>query len=232
MVGTGYELTKAFYRELGDNEAMQMKAKPHHLSLYCWIAELRNRVGMDVVDLPREYTMKMSLIGSPSTLKTCIMDLSDWGIIEVLQWGKNDWTGATKVRFSCSFLNKYCTAGVQQQSTNKTNKTDKTGKSNTHSEFDLFWNHYGKKTGSKPTAIKEWNKLSVLEQQAAYEGIARYIAYQPDAQYRKDPERYLKHRVWESEFNLPAKTANPSQVPLFAVTQPAASPHKPFRELT
>ncbi|MVM36377.1 hypothetical protein GO755_40650 [Spirosoma sp. HMF4905] len=160
--------------------------------------------------------MKMSLIDSPSTLKSCITDLVEWGIIEVLQWGKNDWTGATKVRFSCSFLNRPCTATepqlynsstatVQQEYTNKTNKT---GKTNTSKEFDLFWDHYGKKTGSKSNTLKEWNKLSKDDQQTAYDRIDHYKANRPDPQFRKDPERYLKHRVWENEFDVAPKSTD------------------------
>ena len=69
-------------------------------------------------------------------------------------------------------------------------------------EFDRFWEHYGKKAGSKKVALSEWEKLSPEDQQCAYEGIGRYKAYQPDSTYRKDPERYIKHRVWESEFTI------------------------------
>lgn len=80
-------------------------------------------------------------------------------------------------------------------------------------EFDRFWNHYGKKTGSKPAALKEWNKLNPEEQQAAHEAVDRYKAYQSDPQYRKDPERFLKHRLWESEFMAdvpPSSRASPN----------------------
>ncbi|ARK13077.1 hypothetical protein A6C57_23560 [Fibrella sp. ES10-3-2-2] len=117
---TGYELTKAFYEELANNEAMQLQAKPHHLSLYTWICELRNRVRMDVVDLPREYTMRMSLIGSPTTLKGCIEDLEKWDIIEVLTKGNNGWSGSTKVKISCSYMNRHRTATVQLPNSNST----------------------------------------------------------------------------------------------------------------
>ncbi|GAB4017137.1 Lin1244/Lin1753 domain-containing protein [Spirosoma koreense] len=95
-------------------------------------------------------------------------------------------------------------------------------------EFDRFWDHYGKKTGSKPVALKEWGKLTKDERQAAHEGIDRYKLYQPDPQFRKDPERYLKHRLWESEFGVEpaaASHAGPSLRPVAAFvprpTQPA-----------
>jgi hypothetical protein len=134
---TGYQLTKAFYAKLEQTEEMQTYAKSHHLSLYTWICELRNRTSMEVLDLPREYTMRMALIGSPTTLKNCIDDLAKWEIIEIIASGRNSWTGATKVKLACSFLNSYCTASEQLPNsrrtatehnknsiTNKTSKTD------------------------------------------------------------------------------------------------------------
>ena len=249
MIDNGYQLTKAFYAEVEQNEAMQLGVTAFHHSLYVWVCELRNRLRRDIVDLPVKYTMQMAFIGSDKTLKKCIDDLENWEIIEVLQRGSNQHV-STKVKLAVAFLRKHCesdmrggntaVADLRQQydgdakavRTTKTNKTIKTDKTIAPSEFDLFWNHYGKKTGSKSNAINEWNKLSVSEQQAANKGIDRYKAYQPDAQYRKDPERYLKHRVWESEFNLPSKTGAPSHLsPLFAIAQPVSSNHKPFKEL-
>ncbi|WP_460634223.1 hypothetical protein, partial [Larkinella terrae] len=136
---TGYQLTKAFYRLVGDSEEIQKAVMPHHQSLYTWICELRNRIQIydpkaEILDLPREYTMKMTFIGSPVKLKSCIEDLIKWGVIELVTKGKNDYTGSTKVKLSCSFMNKYCTANEQLPNSNSTAteqpsntiKTDKT----------------------------------------------------------------------------------------------------------
>lgn len=96
--------------------------------------------------------------------------------------------------------------------------------------FDRFWDHYGKKTGSKSSALKEWTKLSTDQQQAAYAGIDRYKLYQPDPQYRKDPERYLKGWLWESEFGVEAKPPDQLQQTTFPASlttnrpQPTQSP--------
>lgn len=116
----------------------------------------------------------------------------------------------------------------------KVKDTNVSSKPNT-TEFDRFWDHYGKKTGSKPTALKEWNKLPKSDQQEAYNAVGRYQAYQSDPQYRKDPERYLKHRVWESEFDLVSKAMDTSpNTALLALIRPQSSPSddKPYRELT
>lgn len=93
--------------------------------------------------------------------------------------------------------------------------------------FDRFWDGYAKKTGSKSATLKEWGKLTKEDQQAAFDKIEAYKAYQPDAQYRKDPERYLKHRVWESEFDLASKPVSSSPIPTNLSTnrpQPSQAP--------
>lgn len=105
MVGTGYELVRAFYAEAEQNEAMQLHCKPHHQSLYTWICELRNRTKREVLDLPVLYTMQMSFIGSQHTLAKAIDDLAAWGIIEVLMQTKGQ---GTKVKLTIAFLQKHC----------------------------------------------------------------------------------------------------------------------------
>ncbi|GAB3780597.1 hypothetical protein GCM10028818_33080 [Spirosoma horti] len=100
-------------------------------------------------------------------------------------------------------------------------------------EFNRFWDQYGKKTGSKPAAMREWNKLARPDQQAAYDGIDRYQAYQPDSQYRKDPERYLKHKLWESEFEVAPRPTGQIPTASYVPIQPQTSStaNKPYREL-
>ncbi|MCK8493144.1 hypothetical protein M0L20_14840 [Spirosoma sp. RP8] len=226
LVGSGYQLTKAFYAELTANEEMQLNAKSHHLSLYTWICELRNRVSMEVVDLPRDYTMKMALIGSPSTLKACIADLAKWDIIEIMKPGKNNWTGSTKVKLSGSFLNRHCTATVQQLPSSgsemnnnctatvqqlytiKTNKTDKTKKTISDADasgepdlFEQFYDLYGKKFDRKKAAAK-FNRLSRADQLAILEHVPLYVKSTPNPEYRKNPLTYLNGECWKDPIDL------------------------------
>ncbi|WP_020599372.1 hypothetical protein [Spirosoma panaciterrae] len=142
MIGNGYELTKAFYAEVEQNESMQMGCKPHHQSLYTWICELRNRMKREILDLPVLHTMQMSFIGSQHTLAKAIDDLAAWGIIEVIMRTKGH---GTKVKLAIAYLQKHCnsdaieegfaiadmqfqcnTTAIQVQTT-KTNKRNKTG---------------------------------------------------------------------------------------------------------
>ena len=64
--------------------------------------------------------------------------------------------------------------------------------------FDQFWDLYGKKVG-KEKAKSKWLKLKETEKDAVLLAIPKYLIARPDPVYRKDPERYLVHRVWEDE---------------------------------
>ena len=66
--------------------------------------------------------------------------------------------------------------------------------------FDDFWNVYGKKVG-KQNAVKEWRKVSPDSELVALmiEKAKAYVIAKPEAQYRKDPERWIKGRHWEDD---------------------------------
>lgn len=64
--------------------------------------------------------------------------------------------------------------------------------------FDEFWELYGKKVG-KEKAKAKWSRLKDKEKEACLLAIPNYKIARPDPTYRKDPERYLSHRVWEDE---------------------------------
>lgn len=214
---TGYALSKAFYTEVEASTDMQARCTAHHHSLYTWICELSNRFpSREVYDLPRDYTMTMSFIGSPSTFKKVLDDLVLWGIFEIVQVGTNIWQ-PTKVCFSGSFLNKYCTATEQLVNTSKTIKTEET-KDNVELTFEEFWNAYGKKEGSKKNAFNSWKALSKNDRQAAFDTITAYKIARPDRQFRKNPEGYLRHRIWENDFSTSPKESDT------AIKAPVAAP--------
>jgi len=64
--------------------------------------------------------------------------------------------------------------------------------------FEYFWNAYDKKVG-KNMAFKLWMRLSIEDMRAAYKYLAPYKESKPEKIFRKDPERYIRHRVWEDE---------------------------------
>ncbi len=72
--------------------------------------------------------------------------------------------------------------------------------------FEVFWKGYGKFSASKKEAFKEWNKLPEAEQQLATDKLMDYCTFFPEPVYRKDPERYLKHKTFENDFKSAPNT--------------------------
>lgn len=61
--------------------------------------------------------------------------------------------------------------------------------------FTDWWTVYAK--GSKKLSAELWEKIPQKEREAIMAHTPKYIASKPDMKYRKDGERYLKHRTWE-----------------------------------
>lgn len=62
--------------------------------------------------------------------------------------------------------------------------------------FDDFWDKYDKKVG-KPNAEKLFKKIDQAGREKIMVHLDHYLM--TEKQYRKDPERYLKHKTWEDE---------------------------------
>lgn len=77
----------------------------------------------------------------------------------------------------------------------KENSTPQTPQGEEGPAFDVFWNKYDKKQG-RQASEKEWKKLKAEERVRAVAYIDAYRKLQPEKKYRKDPERYLKHKLW------------------------------------
>ena len=73
--------------------------------------------------------------------------------------------------------------------------------------FTLFWDQYDKKR-SKPKALKLWSNLSLKDRTAIFDYIDPYKKAQPDKQYRKDPDVFLRNRAWEDELIMPIQNEN------------------------
>lgn len=80
----------------------------------------------------------------------------------------------------------------------KDNKKKKKDCSLRDSKFEEFWNEYGKKTG-KIKAKELWDKLKEEEYDEVISATKVYVIQRPDAVYRKDPERFLKYRLFDDE---------------------------------
>lgn len=62
-------------------------------------------------------------------------------------------------------------------------------------DFEIFWKLYDKKTG-KQKCNEEWKKLKPLEQKQIIDCLPKYKKEKPDPQFRKDPIRFITHKLW------------------------------------
>lgn len=77
----------------------------------------------------------------------------------------------------------------------------------TDPSFEQFWNLYDKKVG-RPKCEKLWKKLSTKEKHNCLSYIPLYKLAQPDKQFRKNPETFLRNKSWYDEI---IKRNNPEQ---------------------
>lgn len=70
--------------------------------------------------------------------------------------------------------------------------------------FQDFWILYDKKIG-KVSTEKLWKKLNTKDKEELMEYIPLYKKARPDKLFRKDPIRFLRHRVWEDEIIMEEK---------------------------
>jgi hypothetical protein len=66
--------------------------------------------------------------------------------------------------------------------------------------FDTWWSVYRK--GSRKLSAELWDKMPEVDRLACIAATPAYLKSKPDPTYRKDGERFLKHRTWEDAFNL------------------------------
>lgn len=66
-------------------------------------------------------------------------------------------------------------------------------------DFEIFWNLYNKKVGSKDDCKKKWDKLSLPIQQFILDYLPKYLPTIKDKQYQPYPETWLNQKRWENE---------------------------------
>lgn len=77
--------------------------------------------------------------------------------------------------------------------------------------FEIAWNLYQKKVGSRANLNKKWNSMSKKDRKAATEYIPLYVLATPDKQYRKNFQTFLNQRSWEDEIITNVHGVAPSQ---------------------
>lgn len=81
------------------------------------------------------------------------------------------------------------------------------------SSFEQFWNLYDKKV-ARPKCEKLWQKLSKQEKDACMKYVPLYVQAQPDKQYRKNPETFLRNKSWNDEIIIRNEHRQPTAADL------------------
>jgi hypothetical protein len=86
--------------------------------------------------------------------------------------------------------------------------------------FDVFWNLYKRKQGSKKDCEKKWNKLTHEEHQKIIDTLPMFFASIRDEQFIPYPATYLNQRRWDNELSnstiamsVPSTYKNPTPDP-------------------
>lgn len=86
--------------------------------------------------------------------------------------------------------------------------------------FDVFWNLYDKKVGSRERLTKKWNALKDEERKSIIAYIPKYKISQPEKKFRKNPETFLNQKSWNDEI---IETGNGKAKDPFAINNDIAN---------
>lgn len=104
---------------------------------------------------------------------------------------KNNLTGQNQYTKKSGHKKGHMTSHMEDENENVNN--------NINIVFDVFWNLYNKKVGSKSKCEKKWNKLKDVERQKIIDTLPNFLAGIKDKQYQPFPETYLNKERWNDE---------------------------------
>ena len=111
------------------------------------------------------------------------------------RWNKNATAMQTQCDGNAMAMQTQCDSNAIKERKGKEIKERK--ESIYSDEYERFWIAYGRK-GNKKDGFKHFQALTDVEKQQAVDCIQPYFNLQPDAKFRKDIERYLAKKHWES----------------------------------
>ena len=104
---------------------------------------------------------------------------------------KNNLTGQNQYTKKSGHKKGHMTSHMEDENENVNN--------NINIVFDVFWNLYNKKVGSKSKCEKKWNKLKDAERQKIIDTLPNFLVGIKDKQYQPFPETYLNQERWNDE---------------------------------
>jgi hypothetical protein len=148
-----------------------------------------------------------------SGIRNCLAELYTKGLItRVVKRKDNNEIESREIKLVTPLMLEQHTPMMPQQHTSvatasHNKETNIKENNNSIERFEEFWNIYNKRVGKEKTKAK-WSKLKEKEIDAIFKALPTYVATR-EVKYRKDPERYLGHRVWEDEIPNTTLTTTP-----------------------
>lgn len=145
-----------------------------------------------------------------STGEVTIQTNNHWTTVTLANWGEYQESQPTSGRQKRQPPADQRPTNGQPPATTKEGKALEEGKKENTEErtpFATWWVIYESK-GSRKLAEDEWGKLSDADRAACIAGTPAYVRSRPEKRYRKDGERFLRHRTWEDEIIGPAAVLN------------------------
>jgi hypothetical protein len=217
----GYQLSRYFWDYAFENTG---KIKPIHVSIYFFAMEHCNRLGWKrQFGLPTSMVLEAISVKSYSVYKSAFDDLVKFGLFEVIQYSKNQYSSNIIALKENNKANKKALDKAlmehgteQRRSTIQSNVSidkqlnkEQITMGPIEEEFDRFWNLYAKKV-DRPKCLNKWKSLKDLDKQKIFETLPKYVDSTPELKFRKNPSTYLNNRSWENE--IPQETEQPRKL--------------------
>ena len=203
----GYELSRNWFDWCFENPE---KITPTHTAMYFFIIEHCNRLGWkEKFGLPTEMTKDAIGIKNYRTYTNTLTDLIQWGFIKLIEKSKNQYSAnIVAIAKNTKARTKALTKATQKHGQKQSESIDSIDKPNNlltnkpiNIEFNVFWNLYNKKKGSKEKTEKKWNKLKDDERQKIIDTLPNFLNSIKDKQYLPYTETYLNNKRWQDEIN-------------------------------
>tara|TARA_R100001244_G_C5162287_1_gene131103 strand:+ start:256 stop:999 length:744 start_codon:yes stop_codon:yes gene_type:complete len=198
-----YELSRAWFDWCFENPE---KITPNHSALYFFCIEHCNRLGWkEKFGLPTTMAKEAIGIKSYNTYIKTLNSLVDWGFINLIQKSTNQYSANI---IALSNINKPLNKALdkalikhgskQRESISSIDKQENKEQNN-NIEFNVFWDLYNKKVGSKDDCNKKWNKLKDSEREKVINTLPSFLSKIKDKKYQPFPATYLNQKRFNDE---------------------------------
>ena len=214
----GYDLSRNWFNWCFENPE---KAKPIHSAIFFFAVEHCNRLGgKEKFGFPSQMTMEAIGVRKYQTYGKALSELVDWGFITMIEKSKNQYS-ANIISISAAPKNGIARGKALDKATIKhgakqghstgqgkdsidkpltkeplTTNQEQEAAPLLESEFDTFWNLYGKRV-DRVLCEKEWFNIDNLEYSKILLHVPKFVKASGD--YLSKPLNYLKGRRWQDE---------------------------------